>query len=153
MTFNEDGKRDIAVGNYQSGSVTLLLNETSIATQLEEVEAAGHELSLDVFPNPFSSSAEIQFSLINASDIKLELFDLQGKKIKTIAEGNFSDGNHQLILECNDMESGIYLLQFVTGLSSISSKNHSNKTIKLVSLIMITGRAENPNRICNIMNS
>ncbi|HUM47252.1 MAG TPA: T9SS type A sorting domain-containing protein, partial [Chitinophagales bacterium] len=64
-----------------------------------------------VYPNPVSSSAVIEFFLSNTSALKIDLFDIQGRKIKTIDEGNFEAGNYQLHFERNNLPSGIYFLR------------------------------------------
>jgi hypothetical protein len=66
---------------------------------------------LSVFPNPFSDFTTIQFSLEKNLNLKVELQDLSGRKIKTIAEENFEAGIHQLIFSAEDLPKGIYLLQ------------------------------------------
>jgi hypothetical protein len=71
-------------------------------------------MALQVYPNPVSSSATIQFSIPHSSEVKIELFDLQGRKIQTIAEGNYRSGNHQLEFEIENLPPGIYLLQLQT---------------------------------------
>jgi len=71
--------------------------------------------SLTINPNPFRQYAFIQFSLPENATVKIELFDLSGRKIKTIAEGAFQAGNHELNLSAENMEKGIYFLQLNTG--------------------------------------
>jgi hypothetical protein len=52
------------------------------------------------------------------------LSDLQGRKISTIAEGNFEAGDHSLQLNGSDFRKGIYYVQLLT--------EHAIKTKKLV---------------------
>jgi hypothetical protein len=74
------------------------------------------DLKLEVFPNPFSESANIEFGLTVNSSITIALLDVTGKKIKTIADGNFSEGNHHLNFSADDLPKGIYLVQLKTDL-------------------------------------
>ncbi|HUM45691.1 MAG TPA: YCF48-related protein [Chitinophagales bacterium] len=69
---------------------------------------------LEIFPNPFKELTSIRFSLVNSSPLGIDLFDLQGKKIKTIVEGNFDEGNHQLQFERENLPPGVYMLQLRT---------------------------------------
>jgi uncharacterized delta-60 repeat protein len=69
---------------------------------------------VNIYPNPFSESANIQFSLAENSAITIELFDLQGRKIKTIKQGNFSAGTHSLKFSADDLPKGVYFLQLKT---------------------------------------
>ena len=74
---------------------------------------------LFIFPNPFSDNANVQFFVEKSEYLKIELRDLQGKKIKTIAEGNFSEGDHQLLLQKENLRTGAYFLK-LTSNSAVS---------------------------------
>jgi hypothetical protein len=66
---------------------------------------------LTVFPNPVSESATIQFSLDKNSAVTIDLFDLQGRKVQSIVEGNYKVGDHQLMLQKKNLTAGVYFLQ------------------------------------------
>ncbi|HUM45693.1 MAG TPA: T9SS type A sorting domain-containing protein [Chitinophagales bacterium] len=91
---------------------------TTISTKLSHVEA----IDLNVFPNPVVSSAIIQFSLENSSDLKIELMDLQGRKIRTITAEYYETGNHTITFSAVDILKGVYLLQLRTNSTVISQK-------------------------------
>jgi hypothetical protein len=69
------------------------------------------QLEWNVFPNPLSANSIIQLNLAKSFHIEIDLFDLQGRKIKTITERNFEAGDHQLPLQKENLDAGIYLLQ------------------------------------------
>jgi hypothetical protein len=75
-----------------------------------------------VFPNPVSDLATLQFSLGEKSPVEIGLFDVQGKKIKTIAAGNFEGGNHQLKISAKGLPAGVYLLQLKTSSGMVTQK-------------------------------
>ncbi len=60
------------------------------------------------FPNPFSGTASIDVSLKNSSDVLLEVFDLNGRKVMEYAQKNMIAGNHRLTLDASGLTSGIY---------------------------------------------
>jgi hypothetical protein len=51
-------------------------------------------LALSVSPTPFNPSCRIRFSLPAASHVRLEVYDLAGRHIRTLADGMFSMGAH-----------------------------------------------------------
>lgn len=76
-----------------------------------------HENSLPVLaiyaisPNPVSSTAAIDFSLLEAGEASLTLYDLNGRVVSIISEGVFSEGSNTV--EWNspeDLSTGCYLL-------------------------------------------
>jgi hypothetical protein len=58
----------------------------------------GSELigSFRTFPNPFTGSTRIVFQLKGESAVRLEAFDITGKKMEEVASGTYAAGNHQL---------------------------------------------------------
>jgi hypothetical protein len=45
-------------------------------------------------PNPFSASTAIHFALPRSSQVQLEIFDLQGRRIDLLRSGEMPAGNH-----------------------------------------------------------
>jgi len=74
-------------------------------------------LNLQVFPNPFHTSATIRYSLPNNSDIHLSLYDLNGKLISVLADQKQMKGNYQLDINAEKyhLNPGVYLLKFMAG--------------------------------------
>ncbi len=67
------------------------------------------------YPNPFNPSTEIAFSLFEASNVQLEVFNLLGKKVTTVFEGNLDAGIHSFTWNGNTAASGIYLYKLTAG--------------------------------------
>ena len=64
---------------------------------------------LQNYPNPFNSISIIKFEIPVTSYIELSLFDLAGKKIRTIYQGMNRPGTHQAKINCSELSSGIYI--------------------------------------------
>ncbi|MCD6417956.1 choice-of-anchor J domain-containing protein [bacterium] len=70
-------------------------------------------------PNPFNSSTEISFNLPADADVTLDVFDLNGKKVKTLADGRFSAGAHTIAWNGKDdsgkdVPGGVYFYKLST---------------------------------------
>lgn len=61
------------------------------------------------YPNPFRNSTTIYFSLDHESWIKIDLFDINGRWIKTLHHENRKSGSHTLSLNVTGLSSGVYL--------------------------------------------
>lgn len=61
------------------------------------------------FPNPFNPSTNITFELARSANIALEVFDITGQKVATLANGVWSAGRHQVTFEAGNRPSGVYL--------------------------------------------
>jgi hypothetical protein len=66
---------------------------------------------LYVFPNPMTSSSTIEFKIDEAAFVRIELQDLQGRKIKTLADANYGSGDHRVFLNKENLLPGTYFLR------------------------------------------
>ena len=65
------------------------------------------------YPNPFSEQTTIPFTLNDAANVKIELFDLNGKKVKSVLTGDYSKGDHKVEVNFSELrlKSQNYLYQ------------------------------------------
>lgn len=71
-------------------------------------------------PNPFSGTTEIRFELPVAAAVRLEVFDAQGRVVRTLADGSFPVGLHSVVWDERDasgtrVRPGIYFYRIVAG--------------------------------------
>ncbi len=68
------------------------------------------EISLSQnYPNPFNPETKLSFSLPNAGDVKLNVYDMHARTIATITEGRFEAGTHEFSWDGIGNSAGIYL--------------------------------------------
>jgi hypothetical protein len=60
------------------------------------------------FPNPFNPQTVISYSLDKTADVRLEVFDLLGRKVQTLVNGEMDAGNHDVIWKGTDQGAGVY---------------------------------------------
>ncbi|MFZ5979538.1 MAG: S8 family serine peptidase [Candidatus Zixiibacteriota bacterium] len=82
---------------------------------------------LQNYPNPFNPETNIEFSLAEASKIKLEIFNILGQLVVTVAEDDVSAGTHIYTWRGKDsygqgVSSGIYIYRLTTEKSSMTRK-------------------------------
>ncbi len=64
---------------------------------------------LQNYPNPFSGSTTIGFSVREAGDVMLRIYDMMGREIATVHEGFVPAGSHSVRFEAQNLASGTYL--------------------------------------------
>ena len=69
--------------------------------------APGLQLGQNV-PNPFTSSSTISYSLAQAGRVSIELFDVVGRRVRTLADGVFPAGRHEVTVRAEGLPSGVY---------------------------------------------
>lgn len=50
------------------------------------------------YPNPYTDQTVIPFSLVETSDVRIELFELNGRKVAEVTENGLSKGDHEMTL-------------------------------------------------------
>lgn len=72
-------------------------------------EIAGEPAALrEGRPNPASSTVEIDFTLPFDGSARLELFGLDGKRIRRILDGPVTAGDHTVTVDIRDLNNGVY---------------------------------------------
>ncbi len=71
-------------------------------------------------PNPFSASTRIAFALSSEARVRLEIFDVRGRKVKILADRVFPDGDHEVGWDGGDdagrpAPAGVFFVRVVAG--------------------------------------
>jgi hypothetical protein len=87
------------------------------------------EFSVGNYPNPFNPSTTISFSVPENSSVRLEVFDIAGRRTKSLIDGAVSAGCHSIVWNGKDekggqVPSGTYLYRF-TAAPTIGSKAYA----------------------------
>jgi hypothetical protein len=72
---------------------------------------------LVVSPNPFTGQLAIEFRLNSQESVKMELYDLSGRKIALIEEAVYTSGKHRIEknLSSTKLPGGVYILKLSAG--------------------------------------
>ena len=61
------------------------------------------------FPNPFNPVTNISFGLFTSGLTSIDLFDINGKKVRQLMNQQLSAGRHSYRLNGSELSSGMYL--------------------------------------------
>jgi len=119
---------------YTYGVSTVYINGVSMPTyatpepssDTDETVVSTKSRLLGNYPNPFNPVTTISFELSTAGNVRIEIFNIRGQKIRTITDKNYSEGSHKALWNGDDdtgrsVASGIYFYQMQTD-SIVSSK-------------------------------
>ncbi|MFA5010683.1 MAG: T9SS type A sorting domain-containing protein [Ignavibacteria bacterium] len=60
------------------------------------------------YPNPFNPSTKINFALPKSSFVSLKVFDVTGREVATLINGNLNVGTYEYDFNASKLNSGIY---------------------------------------------
>jgi photosystem II stability/assembly factor-like uncharacterized protein len=74
------------------------------------------------YPNPFNPSTAIRYQLSAVSDVRLEVFDMLGRKVSTLVNERQAAGSYQATFNAAGLASGIYFYKLQAGSFSETKK-------------------------------
>jgi hypothetical protein len=77
---------------------------------------------LQNYPNPFNPSTVISFQLPVNSHVTLKVFDVNGREVATLIEGEMTAGKHHVPFAPRDLAGGLYFYQLTAGNFSATKK-------------------------------
>ncbi len=122
----------LSVVSYSSTALAALPTGTSAAMEDVTEQSSdnyfpSNDLVLEVAPNPFSDQTQIEFELPQEAEVTLEIYNLQGQRVKQLIAAQLLGGIHQEMWTGTDakgqvMPTGVYLLRLQVGQRSLSKK-------------------------------
>jgi hypothetical protein len=80
-----------------------------------EIAKLPHSFAFSQYPNPFMTRTTISYAIPKACNVKLNLYDVTGRVVKTLVNGEIKPGYYTMTLEGKDFVSGVYFLRFKAG--------------------------------------
>jgi hypothetical protein len=66
------------------------------------------------YPNPFNPTTTIQYNIRESSTVKMDLFDIMGRKVETVFDAYQNKGQHSITIDGSKLSSGIYFYRLST---------------------------------------
>jgi hypothetical protein len=67
------------------------------------------------YPNPFNSSTTIEYGLSEPGWVRIDIYDLLGRRVKTLINKEMQAGRHQVIWDASGYSSGVYFYRIEAG--------------------------------------
>lgn len=74
------------------------------------------------YPNPFNPTTNITFSIPQTGNVKLKIYDPNGKEIYTLADKIYTAGIHNIKFNGRDIPSGVYFIRLQYGTLTLTKK-------------------------------
>ncbi|MBC7552516.1 MAG: T9SS type A sorting domain-containing protein [Taibaiella sp.] len=111
---------------YDTSNGPVALSEVKYYTQKAGVNAVNdvnnNKAGLTLYPNPASEIINIKFTLENAADARLSVFDLTGRTVATIPGNKLNSGINNINVPVSSLPDGIYLVQLQAAGVNVTQK-------------------------------
>ena len=87
----------------------------------------GSELPTEVtlnqnYPNPFNPATSIEFALPVEDRVRVDVFDVLGRKVQTLVDQRYQAGYHEIDFDGNSLASGVYFYRLITSDKVLSKR-------------------------------
>jgi agmatine deiminase len=103
--------------------------QTSLAAQIDRIEVAVMGDPTDAedgagpvafaleqnFPNPVVGSAQIDYAVAEAVDVRIEVFSITGQRVATLVDAAHASGTYSVTLDAAELASGTYIYRMTAG--------------------------------------
>ena len=104
------------------GTFELILKETETGV-LEEKQSLPDRFALERnYPNPFNLQTTIRYALPREADVKLEVYDVLGRRVALLTEGKKQAGWHRTVFCADGLSNGMYLCRLRAGMYAREDK-------------------------------
>ena len=74
------------------------------------------------YPNPFNPSTSIKFSIPEASNVVLKVYDILGSEVAVLVNEKVQAGNYTVKFDASQFASGMYIYSIKAGEFNVSKK-------------------------------
>lgn len=112
-----------AKGSVSTADLILRINP-GLATNFESDLGIPRKVELyQNYPNPFNPSSVIRFGVPNQAPVQLEVFDVLGRKVMTLLNGEVKQpGRYNINFDGRTLASGMYVYRLVIGDKVLTKK-------------------------------
>ena len=132
-TFVSSGNNALSEGTVtvNNNSFSMSLPSLSVTTVLltgqanvNSIESTKQKMSftLQVYPNPLNPATTIAYTLPDAMNVCIQIFDNRGRYVQTLLDAPLKAGDHTHRFDGSHLSSGIYLIRISAGSQLLSRK-------------------------------
>jgi len=102
------------------GNGTIYLDNIFFSTMISDVREFPNSLPSDFvleqnYPNPFNPATNIRFSLSEANQVTLKVYDMIGQEVATLVNQFMNAGTFEITFDASNLPTGIYTYSITAG--------------------------------------
>jgi hypothetical protein len=109
-----DGDGDDEILSIQGTSLHIYNLDYATGTG-DETRLPIHFFLRPNYPNPFNSSTTIEYGLPEPGRVRIDIYDLLGRRVETLVDEEMQPGRHQVTWDASGYSSGVYFYRIEAG--------------------------------------
>jgi len=111
-SFDDRGEFENGVYYYRVVAVDFDGNETLSNKAAVFVNNKSKEDLVEIYPNPVANEASVKFSVVNATNVQVDVFDITGKMaLENVVNEDFGIGNYEVKVDVRQLKPATYYLR------------------------------------------
>lgn len=100
---------------YATGRRVVLKTINPVSVQSSTTEIPERYSLAQNYPNPFNPETTIEFSIPKKSFVALTVYDMTGRKIRTLVNDTYFEGSYEINFDATSLASGTYFYRLEAG--------------------------------------
>jgi hypothetical protein len=122
MRYEFDTDYDSEVKNWLFSLDKTVVTKTSSISNEEDVAFIDEFSLAQNYPNPFNPNTQINFSLPQAGQVQLRVFNMLGQQVSVLVDERRNAGAHSIRFNASDLASGVYVYELRFNGSVLTNK-------------------------------
>ena len=122
--YDSTGVYDVTLTVANGDGANSITKFAFIDVLVDGIELTNNAIDVQVFPNPYTNSTNIAYSLINNSNVKIEVYSSVGQLVAVLHEGEQVAGPHKYSFSAAKygFNAGVYYLRMTIDDKAITKK-------------------------------
>ncbi len=117
IQFTFQTGKDFASGTVETGVAMIAerySKELKQETAQTEMNSGESYFNAKNYPNPFNPETKINYTLKNATSVKITVYDRLGREVVVLVDESQSEGEHSVTFNASSLPSGVYFYRIKT---------------------------------------
>jgi len=118
-------------GNSSFSNLGTFVGELKIfTTEIQEIEIPETTYLGQNYPNPFTNETIIEYGIANGGKILLSIYDISGRKLKTLINKHQTQGNYSVTFYRSTFKPGVYYYEIIVSNDGVIFSDVKKMVIK-----------------------
>jgi len=104
-------ERDVTVTTLAGNGLVYTIDDFSVVDVTVNALIPDEYYMAQNYPNPFNNVTRLAYGMPEASDVKINVYDVTGRLVTELVNGTLNAGHHVALWDANTASAGIYIIR------------------------------------------